>query len=162
MIGDGFKSDADKLKDLSKYAEDKTVLDKVLDIKKQNKIRLAKYIKDNNGIDVDPNSIFDVQVKRYAVDGMRSRKTEICHLDLTACQYRIVIDFAVIVWIELLPRVYQIVCEINHRFTDELWAFYPNDYGKVDYNSILAGGQSVGCVSLICIATLSGRVSNVL
>lgn len=64
LIGDGFKSDADKLKDLSKYSGDKAVLDKVLDIKKQNKIRLAKYIKDNNGIDVDPNSIFDVQVKR--------------------------------------------------------------------------------------------------
>lgn len=64
LIGDGFKKDADKLKDLTKYADDKAVLDKILDIKKQNKIRLAKYIKEHNGIEVDPNSIFDVQVKR--------------------------------------------------------------------------------------------------
>ncbi len=35
-----------------------------MDIKYQNKLRLAKYIKEHNGIDVDPNSIFDVQVKR--------------------------------------------------------------------------------------------------
>ncbi len=64
LIGSGFKQDADKLKDLAKYADDKAVLDKILEIKRENKIRLAKYIKEHNGIDVDPNSIFDVQVKR--------------------------------------------------------------------------------------------------
>ena len=42
---------------------------------------------------------------------------------------------------QLLPRIYQIVCEINRRFTDELWAFYPNDYRKVEYNAILSNGQ---------------------
>ena len=36
-----------------------------LKIKHQNKVRLAKYIKEHNGIDVDPDSIFDVQVKRF-------------------------------------------------------------------------------------------------
>ena len=37
-----------------------------MNIKYQNKVRLAKYIKEHNGIDVDPRSIFDVQVKRSA------------------------------------------------------------------------------------------------
>lgn len=64
LIGDGFMSDADKLKDLENFKGNKQVLDKWLDIKKQNKIRLANYISKANGINVDPNSIFDVQVKR--------------------------------------------------------------------------------------------------
>ena len=50
-----------KIKDL---ADNKKAQKEFMDIKYQNKLRLAKYIKEHNGVDVDPNSIFDVQVKR--------------------------------------------------------------------------------------------------
>ena len=49
---------------LMPYADDEKSQLEFMEIKKQNKIRLAKYIKEHNGIDVDPESIFDVQVKR--------------------------------------------------------------------------------------------------
>lgn len=61
---DAWITDLTKLKGLEKYAEDSKALDEFMQIKYENKLRLAKYIKENNGIDVDPNSIFDVQVKR--------------------------------------------------------------------------------------------------
>ena len=61
---DAWITDLTKLKSLEKYAEDSKALDEFMQIKYENKLRLAKYIKENNGIDVDPNSIFDVQVKR--------------------------------------------------------------------------------------------------
>ena len=64
LIGDGFLHDANCLEDLLKYADDKTVLDRLQKIKYDNKVRLAKYIAHANGINVDPNSLFDVQVKR--------------------------------------------------------------------------------------------------
>ena len=63
LIGDGFIKDAD-LSALMKYTDDKAVMKKLAEIKKKNKERLAKYIYDNNGVAVDTNSIFDVQVKR--------------------------------------------------------------------------------------------------
>ena len=49
---------------LAIYAEDPRCQQEFMDIKYQNKVRLAKYIKEHNGIDVDPRSMFDVQVKR--------------------------------------------------------------------------------------------------
>jgi starch phosphorylase len=49
---------------LSVYADDPRAQQEFMDIKYQNKVRLAKYIKEHNGVDVDPRSIFDVQVKR--------------------------------------------------------------------------------------------------
>ena len=49
---------------LAPYAEDERALKEFMNIKYQNKVRLADYIKKHNGIEVDPNSIFDVQVKR--------------------------------------------------------------------------------------------------
>lgn len=64
LIGGAFTTDASKLKDLMKYKNDSSVLDKLEQIKKQNKIEMAKYIKEHNNIVVDPDSIFDVQVKR--------------------------------------------------------------------------------------------------
>ncbi len=64
LIGDGFKADASELTKLMKYKDDKAVLDKLAKIKHDNKITMAKYIKEKNGIIVDQNSIFDVQVKR--------------------------------------------------------------------------------------------------
>lgn len=64
LIGDKFKVDASELSNLLKYQDDKNVLSDLSEIKHQNKLNLAKYIKEHNGIVVDPNSIFDVQVKR--------------------------------------------------------------------------------------------------
>ncbi|MBO5460666.1 MAG: glycogen/starch/alpha-glucan phosphorylase [Ruminococcus sp.] len=63
-IGDGWKTDLSQIAALKPYADDPQARKEFMDIKYQNKIRLAKYIKEHNGIDVDPNSIFDVQVKR--------------------------------------------------------------------------------------------------
>lgn len=64
LIGDGWLHDADKLQDLMKYMGDRQVLDRLADIKRSNKIRLASYILEHNGVTVNPDSIFDVQVKR--------------------------------------------------------------------------------------------------
>ena len=63
-IGDGWITALDEMKKLVPFADDAKSRKEFMEIKYQNKIRLAKYIKENNGIDVDPNSIFDVQVKR--------------------------------------------------------------------------------------------------
>ena len=63
-IGDGWITDLEQISKLKPYAEDEKARKEFMDIKYQNKVRLAKYIKEHNGIDVDPRSIFDVQVKR--------------------------------------------------------------------------------------------------
>ena len=63
-IGQGWIKYLAQLDKLTPYAEDARAKQQFMDIKHQNKIRLAKYIKEHNGVDVDPNSIFDVQVKR--------------------------------------------------------------------------------------------------
>ncbi len=57
-------TDLSNIKKLSVYVDDEKCQQEFMNIKYQNKIRLAKYIKEHNGIDVDPRSIFDVQVKR--------------------------------------------------------------------------------------------------
>ena len=62
--GDGWITDLAQISKLKPYAEDEKARKEFMDIKYQNKVRLAKYIKEHNGIDVDPRSIFDVQVKR--------------------------------------------------------------------------------------------------
>lgn len=64
LIGDEFITDANALEGLMAYKNDAAVLEKLAKIKKANKERMAKYIKENNGIVVDTDSIFDVQVKR--------------------------------------------------------------------------------------------------
>ena len=63
-IGTEYKKDASKLEKLLEYKDDKKVLDKIADIKKDKKVALAEYLKKNEKVDVDPNSIFDIQVKR--------------------------------------------------------------------------------------------------
>jgi starch phosphorylase len=63
-IGDDWITDLSKIKKLKVYADDEKSQHEFMNIKYQNKVRLAKYIKEHNGIDVDPRSIFDVQVKR--------------------------------------------------------------------------------------------------
>lgn len=64
LIGDGFIYNADELENLRKFAKDKKVLKKLEAIKKNNKKALAAYVKKETGVVIDPNSIFDVQVKR--------------------------------------------------------------------------------------------------
>ncbi len=64
LIGDGFTYNASELAKLREYKDNKEVLEKLESIKLANKQRFAKYIKQKQGVDVDPNSIFDVQVKR--------------------------------------------------------------------------------------------------
>ena len=63
-IGKSWITNLSEISKLAPYAEDERALKEFMNIKYQNKVRLADYIKKHNGIEVDPNSIFDVQVKR--------------------------------------------------------------------------------------------------
>lgn len=63
-IGDDWITDLSHMKKLAVYAEDPKVQQEFLQIKYKNKLRLTEYIREHNGIDVDPRSIFDIQVKR--------------------------------------------------------------------------------------------------
>ena len=63
-IGDGFKRDASQLKKFEKFANDKTVLKKLDAVKLENKRTFAEHLKKTTGQIIDPNSLFDVQVKR--------------------------------------------------------------------------------------------------
>ena len=63
-IGDGYKKDAEELKKLEKYLSDKDALDTLLKIKTDNKADFVDYIKRTQNITLNPNSIFDIQVKR--------------------------------------------------------------------------------------------------
>ncbi len=62
--GAGWIKDLPQIEKLKSLAEDPKAQQEFMDIKYQNKLRLARYIKEHNGVEVDPNSIFDVQVKR--------------------------------------------------------------------------------------------------
>jgi starch phosphorylase len=64
LIGDGYKKDADKLEELAKFIDDKAVLNRIGEIKKRNKVELKKYLKETQGVEIDENSIFDIQIKR--------------------------------------------------------------------------------------------------
>lgn len=63
-IGDEWITDLPQISKLKIYVDDPKAQHEFMNIKYQNKIRLARYIREHNGIDVDPRSIFDVQVKR--------------------------------------------------------------------------------------------------
>ena len=63
-IGDEWITDLPQISKMKLYVDDPKAQQEFMNIKYQNKVRLAKYIKEHNGIDVDPRSIFDVQVKR--------------------------------------------------------------------------------------------------
>ena len=63
-IGDGFRKDAMELEGLSKYYDDQAALAELLQIKHEKKVELAAFLKKRQGIEIDPNSIFDIQVKR--------------------------------------------------------------------------------------------------
>lgn len=64
LIGKEFKHDAEKLKDLIKYIDDKETLQQLMNIKYNNKVILKNYLKKIQNIDIDENSIFDIQIKR--------------------------------------------------------------------------------------------------
>ena len=64
LIGDKWVTDLYELKKLEQYMEDDNVLNRLTEIKFHNKQKLAEYIKETTGIDVNPHSIFDIQVKR--------------------------------------------------------------------------------------------------
>lgn len=64
LIGEEWKTDASKLEELLKYIDDEEVLNKLEEIKYQNKVDLANFIKKKENVDVDPNSIYAVQIKR--------------------------------------------------------------------------------------------------
>ncbi|NLZ25748.1 MAG: glycogen/starch/alpha-glucan phosphorylase [Clostridiales bacterium] len=64
LIGDKWRKNPAELEGLMKFMGDKDVLNRLSEVKYENKVRLAKFIKDKNGIEVSPSSIFDVQVKR--------------------------------------------------------------------------------------------------
>ena len=64
LIGSSFKEDANKLQKLIEYIDNEEILKEILDIKYNNKIELKKYIKKVQNIDINENSIFDIQIKR--------------------------------------------------------------------------------------------------
>ena len=64
LIGEGYKKDAAELEKLLQYKDDDAVLEKLLEIKHKNKEALCAYLKDTQDIEVSPDTIFDIQVKR--------------------------------------------------------------------------------------------------
>ncbi|MBD5461912.1 MAG: glycogen/starch/alpha-glucan phosphorylase [Lachnospiraceae bacterium] len=63
-IGDGFKKDADKLEKLLEYKDDQAVLDRLAEIKMNRKKDLADFVKEAEGVTLNPEAVFDIQVKR--------------------------------------------------------------------------------------------------
>ena len=63
-IGDGYKKDATELKKLEKFAEDEESLQNLLQIKKENKHQLAEFLRRTQGIELNEDSVFDIQIKR--------------------------------------------------------------------------------------------------
>lgn len=64
LIGEGFKTDARELEKLDKFYDDESVLNSLTQIKHQNKVTLKHYLKRTQNIDLNENSIFDIQIKR--------------------------------------------------------------------------------------------------
>ena len=64
LIGDEYKKNAEKLEELSRFIDDKKVLNRLDSIKKDNKIALKNYLKKTQNLDLNENSIFDIQIKR--------------------------------------------------------------------------------------------------
>ena len=64
LIGDGFKKDATELKKLGAFVNDETVLQKILDVKNAKKAELKDYLAKTQGIELNENSIYDIQIKR--------------------------------------------------------------------------------------------------
>ncbi|MGI6752657.1 MAG: glycogen/starch/alpha-glucan phosphorylase [Anaerovoracaceae bacterium] len=86
LCGPGFLNDAGQLEKLLKYTEDKTVFQRMAHIKKKNKERLITYIEDHNDVTVNPESIFDVQVKR--LHEYKRQLLNIFHIMYLYCRIR--------------------------------------------------------------------------
>ncbi|MCC8169148.1 MAG: glycogen/starch/alpha-glucan phosphorylase [Oscillospiraceae bacterium] len=97
-IGNGWIKDAEQLSKLKKFAKDKEFKEKFAAIKRQNKVNLAAYIKEHNGIEVDPDSIFDVQSKRLH-------------------EYK-----------RQLMNILHIIAEYNRILEDPTYDYYPKTY----------------------------------
>lgn len=63
-ISDAYKKDANRLEDLLQYQNDSAVLDRIGEIKQNNKLALTEYIREHEGVELDPNGVFDIQIKR--------------------------------------------------------------------------------------------------
>ena len=63
-IGEGYKKDASELEKLLAYQSDETVLEKLLEIKQKNKEALSTYLKETQNLEISPDTIFDIQIKR--------------------------------------------------------------------------------------------------
>lgn len=86
-IGNSWIKDYKKLEGIKKYADDPEFQEKFAEIKHNNKVRLAKYIKKHNGIDVNPDSIFDVQAKR-----LHEYKRQLMNVLHILAQYNMLIE----------------------------------------------------------------------
>ena len=86
-IGNSWIKDYKKLEGIKKYADDPEFQKKFAEIKHNNKVRLAKYIKKHNGIDVNPDSIFDVQAKR-----LHEYKRQLMNVLHILAQYNMLIE----------------------------------------------------------------------
>ena len=64
LIGNGFRNNYEKLKELEKYRDDESVLNRLLEIKQENKKKFCEYAERKQGIKLNPQSVFDVQIKR--------------------------------------------------------------------------------------------------
>lgn len=87
LIGDKWIKDTSHLKELEKFVDDEKVLNRLEKIKFNNKVRLGNYIKENNNITIDPNSIFDVQVKR-----LHAYKRQLMNILHVLCLYHEILD----------------------------------------------------------------------
>ena len=93
LIGDGFVHDLSQLEQLAKFADDRQVLRQLAEIKLENKKMLAKYISAANGINLDPTSLFDIQVKRlHEYKRQLMNALHICHLYLQIKHHGLVIE----------------------------------------------------------------------
>lgn len=64
LIGDAYKKDADELEKLANFVDSDTTLNHILEIKQENKVALKDYLKRTQGLEINENSIFDIQIKR--------------------------------------------------------------------------------------------------
>ena len=97
-IGDDWITDLSHIGKLGVYVDDEKCQQEFMNIKYQNKVRLAKYIKEHNGIDVDPRSIFDCQVKR-----LHEYKRQLMNIMHVMHLYNLLIDHP---GMDIVPRTF--------------------------------------------------------
>ncbi len=86
LIGDGFLRDANELEKLMAFRDNEEVLENLMAIKRKNKERLAALIADRNGVRVDPDSIFDIQIKR--LHEYKRQLLNVLHILYQYCQLK--------------------------------------------------------------------------